>query len=63
MSLRRIKDDVKEVNAGVECGVAVEGFKNWEAGDKIEAFEVVQKSLRLEEAKAERIDMTAEASV
>lgn len=29
-SLRRVKDDVKEVLAGTECGVAVEGFKDWE---------------------------------
>lgn len=29
-SLRRIKDDVREVAAGTECGVAVEGFKDWE---------------------------------
>lgn len=31
-SLRRVKDDVKEVAAGTECGVAVEGFKDWEVG-------------------------------
>lgn len=31
-SLRRIKDDVREVAAGTECGVAVEGFKDWEVG-------------------------------
>ena len=29
-SLRRVKDDVREVTAGTECGVAVEGFKDWE---------------------------------
>ncbi|KAL4421069.1 hypothetical protein ABPG77_001364 [Micractinium sp. CCAP 211/92] len=61
-SLRRIKDDVREVAAGTECGVAVEGFKDWEEGDKIEAFEVVQKSLKLEDAKGAvaTVDMTAE---
>lgn len=30
VSLRRVKDDVKEVAAGTECGIAVEGFKEWE---------------------------------
>lgn len=57
-SLRRIKDDVREVAAGTECGCAVEGFKEWEAGDKIECFDVVTKSLKLEEARAATIDFT-----
>ncbi|KAI3430251.1 hypothetical protein D9Q98_004847 [Chlorella vulgaris] len=56
-SLRRVKDDVKEVAAGTECGIAVDGFKDWEAGDKIEAFDVVRKTLKLEEAKAATADM------
>jgi translation initiation factor IF-2 len=37
-SLKRFKDDVKEVQAGYECGVGVEGYVGWEAGDTIEAF-------------------------
>jgi translation initiation factor IF-2 len=37
-SLRRFKDDVREVQAGYECGVGVEGYEAWEAGDIIEAF-------------------------
>ena len=37
-SLRRFKDDVKEVAAGTECGVAVDGFNHFEAGDVIEAY-------------------------
>ncbi|PSC70224.1 translation initiation factor IF-chloroplastic [Micractinium conductrix] len=61
VSLRRVKDDVKEVAAGTECGIAVEGFKEWEAGDKIEAFDVIQKTLKLEEAKAATADMTPDA--
>lgn len=54
-SLRRVKDDVKEVGAGTECGVSVEGFKDWEEGDKIEAFDLVEKRLKLEEAHATTI--------
>lgn len=27
-----MKDDVREVSAGTECGLAVEGFKDWEVG-------------------------------
>jgi translation initiation factor IF-2 len=45
-SLRRFKDDVKEVAAGQECGIALVGFKKYEPGDIIEFFtleEVAQK--------------------
>jgi translation initiation factor IF-2 len=37
-SLRRFKDDVKEVSAGLECGVGVEGFNEFEIGDIFEFF-------------------------
>jgi translation initiation factor IF-2 len=37
-SLRRIQEDVREVQAGVECGVGVEGFSDFQEGDIIEAF-------------------------
>jgi translation initiation factor IF-2 len=37
-SLRRFKDDVREVQAGYECGVGIEGYDAWEPGDTIEAF-------------------------
>jgi translation initiation factor IF-2 len=37
-SLRRFKDDVREVQAGYECGVGVDEYDAWEAGDTIEAF-------------------------
>jgi translation initiation factor IF-2 len=37
-SLKRFKDDVREVQSGYECGVGVEGYDAWEAGDTIEAF-------------------------
>lgn len=49
---------MREVAAGTECGVGVEGFRDWEAGDKIECFEIVTKSLKLEEAKAATVDFT-----
>jgi translation initiation factor IF-2 len=46
-SLRRFKDDVQEVRNGVECGLAVKGYNDIRAGDKIEVFEVtiVKRSL------------------
>lgn len=37
-SLRRFKDDVKEVAAGFECGIGVEGFNQFEIGDVIEFY-------------------------
>jgi translation initiation factor IF-2 len=37
-SLRRFKDDVREVSAGFECGVGVEGFTEFAVGDIIELY-------------------------
>ena len=37
-SLKRFKDDVKEVAAGYECGVGIENFNDIQQGDTIEAF-------------------------
>lgn len=37
-SLRRFKDDVKEVAAGYECGISLERFNDIREGDQIEAF-------------------------
>jgi translation initiation factor IF-2 len=39
-TLRRFKDDVKEVNSGYECGMAFEKYDDIRVGDFIEAFEV-----------------------
>ncbi|MGA1626941.1 MAG: translation initiation factor IF-2, partial [Prochlorothrix sp.] len=42
-SLRRIKEDVKEVNSGYECGVSLDSFNGWQEGDVIEAFRMATK--------------------
>ena len=39
-SLKRFKDDVKEVQEGYECGIGVEGFSDFAEGDILEIFEV-----------------------
>ncbi len=39
-SLKRFKDDVKEVGVGYECGIGIEGFSELQAGDIIEAYEI-----------------------
>ncbi len=41
-SLKRFKEDVKEVAAGYECGVGLENFQDIKEGDVIEAFEMVE---------------------
>ena len=38
-SLRRFKDDVREVQAGFECGIGLEGFNDVKIGDVVEVFE------------------------
>ena len=39
-SLRRFKDDVKEVKAGFECGIGIENFNDLKEGDILEAYEI-----------------------
>ncbi|MDJ1185420.1 translation initiation factor IF-2 [Roseofilum casamattae] len=42
-SLRRERDDVKEVNSGFECGVGVDKFTSWQVGDLIHTYRMVTK--------------------
>jgi translation initiation factor IF-2 len=46
-SLKRFKDDVREVKAGFECGLSVKGFNDIEKGDQLEAYEIVEVSRTL----------------
>lgn len=41
-SLRRFKDDVSEVRAGMECGIAVKNYSDVKVGDQIEVFERIE---------------------
>ncbi len=43
-SLKRFKDDVREVKEGFECGIGLENFNDVKVGDLIEAFEVVEEA-------------------
>ena len=43
-SLRRFKDDVKEVAAGYECGISIKDFNDFQAGDLLEFFRIVKES-------------------
>ena len=48
-SLKRFKDDVKEVASGMECGVKIENYNDLKPGDVLEIFEVVKLARKLEE--------------
>jgi translation initiation factor IF-2 len=47
-SLKRFKDDVKEVNSGYECGLNIENFNDIKVGDIVEAFEEVSVARTLD---------------
>ncbi|MDZ7346319.1 MAG: EF-Tu/IF-2/RF-3 family GTPase, partial [candidate division KSB1 bacterium] len=46
-SLKRFKDDVREVQAGFECGLCIDKFSDIKVGDIIEAYEVVEEKRSL----------------
>ena len=41
-SLKRFKDDVREVKAGFECGLSLRGYNDVQKGDQLEAYEIVE---------------------
>ena len=41
-SLKRFKDDVKEVKNGMECGITIRNFNDIKVGDMIEAYEIIE---------------------
>jgi len=51
-SLKRFKDDVKEVGSGLECGIGVENFNDVKVGDKIEAFRTEEVKRTLDDSAA-----------
>jgi translation initiation factor IF-2 len=46
-SLRRFKDDVREVAAGFECGIGLENFNDLLEGDQFEVFEIIEVARKL----------------
>jgi translation initiation factor IF-2 len=49
LSLRRFKDDAREVATGFECGISIEGFNDIHPGDVIEAYVVEEMEKKLEQ--------------
>jgi translation initiation factor IF-2 len=41
-SLRRFKDDVREVRSGLECGIRLDNFEDFEVGDMIKVFSITE---------------------
>lgn len=47
-SLKRIKDDVREVESGYECGIGLENFSDIKVGDIIEGYKLIETKRKLE---------------
>jgi translation initiation factor IF-2 len=46
-SLRRFKDDAREVAAGFECGLGIDNFDDVHVGDQLEIFEIIEVARKL----------------
>ena len=53
-SLKRFKDDVADVRQGMECGIDLQGFKDIQVGDVIEAFTTEKMAADLGQNSAEK---------
>jgi translation initiation factor IF-2 len=51
-SLRRFKEDVKEVKEGYECGIGIENFNDIKVGDVIECYRKEEVARTLQQASA-----------
>ncbi|HMB98878.1 MAG TPA: EF-Tu/IF-2/RF-3 family GTPase, partial [Balneolaceae bacterium] len=48
-SLKRFKDDVKEVQSGYECGISILNYNDIKVGDELESFTEVEEKRKLED--------------
>jgi len=46
-SLKRFKEDVKEVESNFECGIAIMGYTDFQVGDVVESFEIREKKKKV----------------
>jgi translation initiation factor IF-2 len=49
-ALKRFKDDVKEVAAGYECGISIQGYNDIKVGDNFESYKITEEKRTLEDA-------------
>ncbi|MCO4793443.1 MAG: translation initiation factor IF-2 [Bacteriovoracaceae bacterium] len=61
-SLKRFKDDVKEVKNGYECGMGLEGYNDVKVGDVFEAYLMEEKKRTLEDAMKAQAESEAAAA-
>lgn len=67
-SLKRFKDDVKEVSIGYECGIGLENWQDIMVGDRLEIFEIIEvakklgKTIAEEQAEIAKRNVTGENS-
>jgi translation initiation factor IF-2 len=47
-TLRHLKDDVHEVRAGLECGITIDKFSDYQEGDRIEVYEATEVARKLQ---------------
>ncbi len=47
LSLRRFQDEVNEVRAGMECGIRIDGFSEFQIGDNIECYAIEKIAQKL----------------
>jgi translation initiation factor IF-2 len=59
ISLRHYTEDRTEIPEGMECGVGLEDFSNFEIGDLIEAFQVVEVQRSVEEIREKTPELAA----
>ena len=52
-SLKRFKDDAKEVSVGYECGIGLENWQDIQVGDRFEVFEIIEVAKKLGKTLAE----------
>jgi translation initiation factor IF-2 len=53
-TLRRFKDDAREVAAGFECGIGFDNFDSIQVGDQLEVFEIVEVARKLSSKEPEK---------
>jgi len=54
-TLRHFKNEVSEISKGSECGVAIEGFSDFEQGDIVRSYLEIEKKKRLEIASVKSV--------
>ena len=47
-SLRHLKDEVKELKTGMDCGISLEGYQDFNEGDILEAYEIIEEKRTLQ---------------